>query len=296
MKSYGLFNRSLIIILLIFLATGLSAQQQTGAVKQSTEASEFTPHSGQAGKDVIWVPTPEDLVAKMMDLAQVTSKDYVIDLGSGDGRTVIAAAKLGAKALGIEFNPDMVKLSEKKAKEAGVSDRAKFKNADLFETDLSEATVITMFLLPDINRKLRPKLLDLKPGTRIVSNTFSMGEWEADSQATTDKSSSWSTALMWIIPAKVDGIWSLPNGELTIRQDFQMITGEIKTGAKAESISQGKLTGDNIQFTADKTVYTGRVNADNTMSGTYTTDSGKDNWIATRKTSATRTSIAGNQY
>jgi SAM-dependent methyltransferase len=273
----------------------LSGQQQTEADTESTEASEFVPHSGQAGKDVIWVPTPEDLVAKMLELAEVTSNDYVIDLGSGDGRTVIAAAKLGAKALGIEFNPDMVELSEKNAIEAGVAERAKFKQQDLFEADLSEATVITMFLLPDINRKLRPKLLDLKPGTRIVSNTFSMGEWEADSQTSTDKGSSWSTALMWIIPAKVDGTWSLANGELTLKQEFQKISGEYKNGTKSDSIREGKLTGEIIKFRVDDVIYTGKVDGDDTMSGTYTTDSGNKEWNATRKTTATRTSIAGNQ-
>ena len=287
MKSSGLFNRSLIIILLSFLAGGLFAQQQS-----QSETSEFVPHSGQAGKDVIWVPTPYDLVDKMLELANVTSKDYVIDLGSGDGRTVIAAAKLGARAVGIEYNPDMVKLSEKSAKEAGVAERAKFMKADLFETDLSEATVITMFLLPDINRKLRPKLLDLKPGTRIVSNTFSMGEWEADSEARTDnKNNSWSTALMWIIPAKVEGSWNLPDGDLLLHQDFQKVTGELRNGTKSAVISEGRLTGDVIKFKVDDTVYTGRVK-DNNISGTMLSGSDKINWSATRKTTVGSTSIA----
>jgi SAM-dependent methyltransferase len=277
-----------VVILFSLLAPGLFAQQQSAA-------AEFVPHSGQAGKDVIWVPTPYELVDKMLELAQVTADDYVIDLGSGDGRTVIAAAKLGATAVGIEFNPDMVKLSEKSAKEAGVADKAKFIREDLFEADLSNATVITMFLLPDINRKLRPKLLDLKPGTRIVSNTFSMGEWEPDSEARTDnKNNSWSTALMWIIPAKVEGTWSLPKGELILQQEFQKIIGELKSGSGTESISEGRLTGDVIKFRAGKTIYTGKVNDNNTMSGTMMNGDEKGSWSATRKISATRTSIAQN--
>ena len=136
--------------------------------------------SGQAGKDVVWVPTPQALVDKMLDMAKVTPKDFVMDLGSGDGRTVITAAKRGARAMGIEYNPDMVALSEKNAAEAGVTDKATFVKADLFETDFSKATVVTMFLLPSINLKLRPKILDMKPGTRVVSNTFDMEDWEAD--------------------------------------------------------------------------------------------------------------------
>ena len=148
------------------------------------EAADYEPHVGQDGKDVVWVPTCQELVDKMLDMAKVTPKDYVIDLGSGDGRTVITAAKRGARALGIEYNPDMVALSKRNAAREGVTDKAQFIQADLFETDFSQATVITMFLLPTINLKLRPKILDLKPGTRIVSNSFAMEEWTADETAT----------------------------------------------------------------------------------------------------------------
>src|SRR6476660_6270426 len=137
------------------------------AFAQAQPAKDFQPEVGQAGKDVVWVPTPQALVDKMLDMAKVTPKDYVIDLGSGDGRTVITAAKRGAKALGIEYNPDMVALSKENAQKAGVTSRAEFRQADLFKTDLSQATVITMFLLPEINRKLRPTILKLKPGTRV---------------------------------------------------------------------------------------------------------------------------------
>src|SRR5918996_1177353 len=154
-----------------------------GFVQAQPAKQEYEPQVGQEGKDVIWVPTPQALVDKMLDMAKVTPKDYVIDLGSGDGRTVITAAKRGAKALGIEYNPDMVELSKRNAAKEGGTSRASFTKADLFESDFSQATVITMFLLPDINLKLRPKILNLKPGTRIVSNSFTMGEWKADETA-----------------------------------------------------------------------------------------------------------------
>ena len=163
------FRRTWLVAGLSFAAASLVAQAQAPATDT------FKPSVGQPGKDVVWVPTPQAVVDKMLDMAQVTASDYVIDLGSGDGRTVITAARRGAKAHGIEYNPDMVALSQKNAAAAGVTNRATFAKADLFESDFSAATVITMFLLPDINVRLRPKILDLKPGTRIASNTFTMG-------------------------------------------------------------------------------------------------------------------------
>src|SRR3954463_2181146 len=153
----------------------------TAAWAQATATqAPYEPKVGQAGKDVVWVPTPQALVNKMLDMAKVTPSDYLIDLGSGDGRTVITAAKRGLKALGIEYNPDMVALSQRNAAAAGVSDKATFVKADIFESDFSKATVITMFLLPSLNLQLRPKLLDLAPGTRVVSNSFRMEAWEPD--------------------------------------------------------------------------------------------------------------------
>jgi predicted RNA methylase len=209
------------------------------------------------------VPTPQALVDKMLDMAKVTPKDYVMDLGSGDGRTVITAAKRGVKASGIEYNPDMVELSKRNAAKEGVSDRASFVNADLFESDFSQATVITLFLLPDINIRLRPKILDMKPGTRVVSNSFTMGEWKAD--ATADAGAgcgSWCTAYLWIVPAKVEGAWRLPQGELALKQNFQMISGTLESGNGATPITNGKVNGEQISFTAGGTQYTGRVNGD----------------------------------
>lgn len=194
-------NGSLLALCLTLLLACDLAQAQT--------AKEYQPSVGQAGKDVVWVPTPQSLVDKMLDMAKVTPNDYVIDLGSGDGRTVITAAKRGAKAHGIEYNPDMVELSKRNAAKEGVSDKATFAKADLFQSDFSQATVITMFLLPSINLKLRPKILDLKPGTRIVSNSFDMDEWKPDETSTATGCEDWCTAHLWIVPAKVGGNWKL---------------------------------------------------------------------------------------
>ena len=256
---------------------------QCDARAQSAPAKgEFEPRVGQEGKDVVWVPSPQAVVNKMLDMAKVTPKDYVIDLGSGDGRTVITAAKRGARALGIEYNPDMVELSKRNAAKEGVGDKANFQKADLFESDFSQATVITMFLLPDINLKLRPKILDLKPGTRIASNTFTMGDWAADETATVNEDClSYCTALLWIVPAKVAGTWHLPQGDLTLKQTFQIISGTLKSGNRVTPITNGKLRGDQISFTADNAQYTGRVNG-NAMEGTI--KGGSDSqWRATRE-------------
>ena len=242
-------------------------------------AQEFQPQVGQEGKDVIWVPTPQALVDKMLDMAKVTAKDYVIDLGSGDGRTVITAAKRGAKALGIEYNPDMVELSKRNAAKEGVSDKASFMKADLFESDFSQAQVITMFLLPDINIRLRPKILNLKPGTRIVSNSFTMGDWSADETATVKEGcASYCTAYLWIVPAKVEGTWQTPQGELTLKQTYQMLTGTLKAGNNSTAIANGKLNGDQITFSAGGNDYSGRVSG-NAIEGVAKSSSA---WKATR--------------
>src|SRR6266478_3772024 len=266
------------LLLVLFLSLGAACvDAQAQPAKQ-----QFEPRVGQEGKDVVWVPTPQPLVDKMLRLAKVTPKDYLIDLGSGDGRTVITAAKHGTKALGIEYNPDMVELSKRNAAKEGVSDKATFMKADLFASDFSQATVITMFLLPDINLKLRPKILDMKPGTRIVSNTFTMGDWAADETATvTDDCISYCTALLWIVPAKVAGTWQLPQGELTLSQDFQIISGTLKAGGNTTAIADGKVHGDEISFTAGTAQYSGRI-AGNTINGTVKSGGSTSNWRATR--------------
>ena len=253
-----------------------------GIVPGHAAAAEFQPQVGQEGKDVIWVPTAQALVDKMLDMAKVTPKDYVIDLGSGDGRTVITAAKRGARAMGIEYNPDMVELSKRNAAKERVSDKATFVKADLFESDFSQATVITMFLLPDINLKLRPKILDMKPGTRIVSNSFDMGDWADDETAkiTGGDCSYYCTAHLWIVPAKVEGTWRMPEGELELQQKYQLISGTLKSGGSSTQITNGRLHGDEISFTADGVQYTGRVNG-NAMEGTVKSGAGNGKWSAT---------------
>ena len=270
-------RRTVVLSALTFAASlplaGL-AQDKPGA---------FEPQVGQSGKDVVWVPTSQAHVDKMLDLAKVTAKDSVMDLGSGDGRTVITAAKRGVvKAVGIEYNPDMVELSKRNAAQAGVGDKVQFMKADLFESDFSQATVITMFLLPDINLKLRPKILDLKPGTRIVSNSFTMAEWEPDQRVqTTEKEgcATYCTALLWIVPAKIEGTWQTPEGEIVFKQAFQVIRGTLKPKAGGAAVMvDGKLNGDQISFKVGKTDYTGRATS-NTMEGT-TRDGAK--WSATR--------------
>jgi hypothetical protein len=253
-----------------------------GALAQQP-AREFEPQVGQAGKDVIWVPTPQALVDKMLAMAKVTPADYVIDLGSGDGRTVITAAKLGATAHGIEYNPDMVGLSKRNAEKAGVADKATFEKADIFASDFSKATVITMFLLPGLNLKLRPIILDMKPGTRVVSNSFDMGDWKPDQtvRAETD-CTGYCRAYFWIVPAKVAGSWKLGDSELSVEQSYQFFTGKLTTGNVVAPIKDGKLEGDRIAFTAGGTRYSGQVKG-NVMDGTSTGGSGEAKWQATRK-------------
>jgi precorrin-6B methylase 2 len=266
---------SLALLLAVFAVNALAQAQPA--------QKPFEPQSGQPGKDVVWVPTPQALVDKMLDIAKVTPNDYVMDLGSGDGRTVITAAKRGARATGIEYNPDMVELSKHNAAKEGVGGKANFMKADLFETDFSQATVVTMFLLPDINLKLRPKILNLKPGTRIVSNTFTMGEWTDDETATVDEQhgcSYYCTAHLWIVPAKVEGTWRMQQGELALKQSFQMVTGTLKSSGNTATIANGRLRGDQISFTAGGAQYSGRVNG-NTIEGTLKGGSA-GNWSATR--------------
>lgn len=276
MKFSKPLNRLLIVFSLSVISSGLFAQEVP-------VTNEYEPEVGQQGKDVVWVPTPQALVDRMLDLAKVTSADYVIDLGSGDGRTVITAAKRGAQAIGIEYNPDMVELSKKNAATAGVSDKAEFIKADLFEYDFSKATVITMFLLPDINIKLRPQLLELKPGTRIVSNTFTMDEWQPDEKSFVDEDCfSWCTALLWIIPAQVEGTWVLDKGTLSLTQDFQMLSGTLTNGTTSTAITEGKLTGEIIAFNSGGAVYTGSVKG-NTIQGTFINGTTSGKWSATKK-------------
>jgi SAM-dependent methyltransferase len=247
----------------LILRSLLLAMFSTLVLAQAQKAPVYEPQSGQEGKDVVWVPTPQILVDKMLDMAKVTPSDFVMDLGSGDGRTVITAAKRGARALGVEYNPDMVELSKRNAEKEGVAGKAVFIKADLFETDFSKASVITMFLLPDINLKLRPKILELKPGTRIVSNSFTMGDWVADERFVITPEAgcktSWCTSLLWIVPAKVAGIYKVPQGDLILKQEFQMLSGTLTAGGRTLAL-EGRVRGEDISFKAGGKEYRGRMN------------------------------------
>ena len=246
---------------------------------ETTKTNEYKPTVGQAGKDVVWVPTPQPLVDRMLDMAKLTPRDVHFDLGSGDGRTVITAAKRGARSTGVEYNPDMVALSKRLAQQEGVGGRAQFIEGDIFKTDFSNATVITLFLLADLNLKLRPTLLDMKPGTRVVSNTFTMGDWKPDQTETvTEKEGcmAYCTAYLWIVPAKVGGKWRLPEGELQLTQTFQRLSGTL-----GSSSVEGSLRGDQVSFVAGNAQYTGRVNG-NVVTGRVTTGSSTRPFTATR--------------
>jgi hypothetical protein len=256
---------------LLALAAGLHAQT----------ASERKPEPGQPGKDVIWLPSPDALVERMLDMAQVTPTDVVMDLGSGDGRVVIAAAMRGARAIGVEYDPDLVELSTRNAAAQGVGGKATFIRADLFETDLSTASVIILFLRFDLNLKLRPKLLNLRPGTRVVSNTFSMDDWEPDEVWPGDRTCANCSAFMWIIPARVQGTWQLAGGEMKLAQTLQTFTGTLRTGTASLSIDNGRLRGDLIAFTAGGVRYSGRVR-EGAIDGTATTGQNVVRWTATR--------------
>lgn len=263
----------------------LAALAVAGPVQPAEEP--FVPEPGEIGKDVMWLPSEDVMVRRMLDMAQVTRRDFVVDLGSGDGRMVIAAARRGARALGVEFNPKLVEHSRRLARKAGVGDRASFLQGDLFDADLSQATVITLFLLEEMNLKLRPKLLGLKPGTRVVANTFAMGNWRADASAkVTVKQgcTSYCDVYFWIVPANVEGSWKLPEGELTINQRFQMLTGTLRTGATVTAIN-GRMSGDRISFRAGDADYRGRFGPGG-ITGTYKSSNGTGAWSATRSSKA----------
>jgi len=224
-------------------------------------AQTYEPYEGQPGKDVVWVPTRPALVETMLNLANVTERDFVVDLGSGDGRMVIAAAKRGARALGIEYEPDMVALARRNAAAAGVAERAKFAQSDMFEADFSQATVLALFLLPANLRRLAPKFLALAPGTRIVVNTYRIEGWDEETFSELgDACASWCTALLYLVPAKVAGTWRLPTGDLELAQEAQRISGTLTLPGGHKTGVIGRLSGERIRFTvAGSGDYTGRV-------------------------------------
>jgi hypothetical protein len=227
----------------------------------------YQPTMGQPGKDVVWIPSPETMVEKMLDLARVTAHDYVIDLGSGDGRNVIAAAKRGARALGVEYNADLVELSKRAAAKEGVADKAAFVRGDMFQADISQATALVLFLVPDNLHKLMPRFLEMRPGTRIVSNTYEIPGWEADETARINLCVAWCAAFLYIVPAKIGGTWRMPQGELTLEQSFQTLWGTYQSSGISVPVENGRLRGDEIRFTVNGVSYTGRVSGEK-MEGT----------------------------
>jgi hypothetical protein len=256
----------------VIVALGAVAAQDAGPAK---------PTVGQPGKDVIWLPSVQPLVDRMLDLATLTVDDYLIDLGSGDGRTVITAARRGAKGLGIEFDAGLVALSRSNAASAGVENLATFVQGDIFKSDFSAATVVTLFLLPELNLQLRETLLDMKPNTRVVSNTFDMGDWTPDGRTSAGSgcTSSHCHAYLWIVPAKVAGTWQLPEGELTLEQTYQMLTGTLKSANGTTEITNGRMRGDQITFKVGDRIYSGRV-VENRMEGVFSIET---SWQATRR-------------
>jgi len=223
----------------------------------------YRPRMGQDGKDVVWIPSPTDMVDKMLDMAGVTPRDFVVDLGSGDGRNVIAAARRGARALGVEYNPDLVELSKRAAANAGVAERAAFVRGDMFEADIADATVLVLFLIPDNLARLSPKFFALRPGTRIVSNTYEIGGgWEADETDRVKLCGSWCVAHLYVVPAKVAGSWRVPEGVLTLYQDYQYVTGTYEANGISLAVENGRLRGEEIRFTVNGVAYTARVTGD----------------------------------
>jgi hypothetical protein len=245
----------------------------------------YEPQVGQSGKDVIWVPTPDEVVERMLTMAQLGPNDIHFDLGAGDGKIAIAAAKKGARATGIEYNPDMAKYANAQAEKAG---KAIIRQADIFVTDFSQATVITLYLLPALNMKLRPQILSMRPGTRVVSHSFTMEDWEADEISSIDG----RRAYFWVVPANVMGNWNLEAGsqktDLTFEQTFQKINGTVSMGAVHAGLRDARLRGFNINFAyvdpqGVRRDFTGRVNGPR-MEGTFTDEKGQQGrWSASKK-------------
>ena len=280
-------NRFFALVAAAFIAAAPVAAQQPAPQK-------YEPHVGQAGKDVIWVPTPDEVVDRMLTMAQTGPADIHFDLGAGDGKIAIAAAKkFGARATGIEYNPEMAKHANANAQAAGVHGvgpgKAIIRQGDIFATDFSSATVITLYLLPALNMKLRPQILSMRPGTRVVSHSFTMEDWEADEISSVDG----RRAYFWVVPANVMGSWTLSTGserlELSLEQTFQKIGGTLTFGAVHAGLREPRLRGASIAFSvvdqaAVRRDYTGRVTEKNRMEGTYRDEKGAEGkWSAAKK-------------
>jgi len=245
--QYSMIHRHVIYLALPLLLAALGACNN-----QKTGTDLYTPMMAQAGKDVMWMPTANELVTEMLEIAQVTPVDLVYDLGAGDGKIAIEAARrYGARAVGIEYNPDMAALARRNAQQAGVSDRVTIVTGDIFQEDFSNATVVTLYLLTELNIKLKPTLLNMKPGTRIVSNTFSMGSWAPDEVIQTNGEPS---GYFWLVPAKVEGHWEvsglpgMDHARLKIIQKSQTFHGQLISTDNAFQPIEGRLRGTHMSF------------------------------------------------
>jgi precorrin-6B methylase 2 len=267
-------------------STGWAQQAETKTPAEAKEAGDgkkpFNPYYGMPGRDAVWVPTPYELIEKMLDMAKVTEHDLVMDLGSGDGRNIIAAAKRGARAIGVEYNGDLVALSQKTAEKEGVAGKASFVQGDMYKADISKASVLALFLLPENMDKMVDKFLAMKPGSRIVVNGFRINHWDFDASETiSGECKIWCTAYLWIVPADVRGRWRMADGELQINQRFQKFTGTLTRAGKSAPVTDGKLDGTRITFNVAGVAYTGRVEGDS-MTGSIEGSAPGMLWNASR--------------
>ncbi len=264
MKRTAIF--SLLLPLLIALSSAAAHDTPPVRIGERSDAVLWTakPDPYIPGRDVPWVPTPQVTVDKMLDMARLTPQDVVVDLGSGDGRTVIAAARRGARARGVEFNPGLVEQSKRNAAEAGVAGAVSFTEGNMFDADISDATVLPLFLFPENLDQLVPKFLALRPGTRIVNNGFEFSGWEYDQigHVESEACGHWCVAYLYIVPTRVAGVWQTSLGELELRQEFQWLTGTLTAHGERKPIERGRLQGDVIRFNVGSARYTGRVTGD----------------------------------
>lgn len=271
------FFASLCCVLLVSsLASG-----PTAANTVQEDGHSYKPTVGQVGKDVVWVPTSQELIDIMLDMAELKPDDKLVDLGSGDGRTVISAAKRGIATRGIEYNPDLVALARSIALQEGVADRVILEEGDIFESDFSDATVVTMFLLPKLNMRLRPILLEMPAGTRVISNSFLMEDWQPDeTRKTSEDCSGHCIAYKWVVPAKVAGTWKMQDesGErkLVLNQKFQEVEGEIHENGRSTALTDGSINGTRLSFRIDDRHYEAQIDGSR-LQGTI---DGKHNWKA----------------
>lgn len=271
-------------VALVLLVAATTSQAKTRAECER----DFTPQVGQVGKDVIWVPTPDALVTRMLSMAKTTPQDHVIDLGAGDGKIVIAAARdFGATALGIEYNLDMVRLAQCLVQVEGVANKAKVIHGDIFKEDFSKATVVTMYLLPELNLCVRHRILAMKPGTRVTSHQFTMGDWQADESAEIEH----RNAHLWIVPARVGGTWALRDADdkltFTVRfdQTYQAVSGDATVGATEQPIVGATLRGEELRFAFNDDqgvtrTFTGTVRGEEITGSVRSADGGGETKVA----------------